>query len=188
MGLIASRLLLLLLGGVGMVVSGEKTLFDFEAGRSESPWYIVNDGVMGGLSQSEMGAKDGAACFRGILSLENNGGFASVRTEVVSEDLAGFDGFRLRVKGDGKVYKFRVRTTQRFDGVAYSVNFPTQAGEWQTHRLAADQFVPMFRGRIVRSAPPLDMALVRQLGFLISDKQVGTFELHVDSIAIYREP
>ena len=43
-------------------------------------WRIVNDGVMGGLSSSDLElTKDRTAIFSGFVSLDNNGGFASVR-------------------------------------------------------------------------------------------------------------
>jgi len=78
--------------------------------------YAVNDGVMGGISSSTMEATaDGAGVFAGRLSLENNGGFASVRT-VVESDLSTFAGLVLRVRGDGRSYQVRLRTNDRFDG------------------------------------------------------------------------
>ena len=43
-------------------------------------WTSVNDVVMGGVSDSLMQvSEDGTGVFAGHLSLENNGGFASVR-------------------------------------------------------------------------------------------------------------
>ncbi len=44
-------------------------------------WYAVDDGVMGGVSQSGFRVDAGAGCFGGEVSLENGGGFASVRRE-----------------------------------------------------------------------------------------------------------
>jgi len=41
---------------------------------------LVNDDVMGGVSAGNFGATNGGAVFRGELSLENNGGFAFVRS------------------------------------------------------------------------------------------------------------
>lgn len=52
-------------------------------------WNIVDDGVMGDLSQGkrEIG-KDGILRFFGTLALENNGGFSSLRTGDVNWILA----------------------------------------------------------------------------------------------------
>ena len=69
---------------IGMfLVHGESILFDFDSEEKSGQWYIVNDGVMGGISESEITLNDdGTATFRGDVSLENNGGFASVRALV----------------------------------------------------------------------------------------------------------
>lgn len=43
-------------------------------------------------------------------------------------------------------------------------------------------FVPTYRGRILRDVPPIDPGVIRQLGFLIADKVEGPFRLEVDWI------
>lgn len=169
--------------GLAMPLFKSQTLFSFNHATSES-WYVINDGVMGGLSQSQFEIAGGLGVFTGNVSLENYGGFASVRGELPSVSPVGFNSLRIRIKGDGKMYKFRLRTNQRFDGVAYSVNFQTRAGKWQTHLFHQDQFMPVFRGRQVRGAPALEMTAVRQVGFLIGDKQVGPFRLEIDEIQV----
>lgn len=43
-------------------------------------WYVVNDNVMGGVSNSSMVfTENETLVFKGRVSLDNNGGFASVR-------------------------------------------------------------------------------------------------------------
>jgi uncharacterized surface protein with fasciclin (FAS1) repeats len=54
------------------------TLMDFA--DDSQRWRIVNDDVMGGISDSRFRIDGGKAVFTGRLSLENNGGFASVRS------------------------------------------------------------------------------------------------------------
>ena len=56
-------------------------LFDFTEVESAREWQSVNDGVMGGVSEGKFKIIDKKTMeFFGTLSLENNGGFASVRT------------------------------------------------------------------------------------------------------------
>ncbi|NNJ70502.1 MAG: CIA30 family protein, partial [Kiritimatiellales bacterium] len=94
-------------------------------------WRVVNDGVMGGVSRSELELADGdTLVFRGVVSLENNGGFASVRHDLESLALSRKDGIMLRVKGDGKRCQLRLRTSGRFDGMAYKADFQTVQGQW----------------------------------------------------------
>ena len=88
----------------------------------------------------------------------------------------------LDVLGDGRRYKLNVRTDHGFDGPSYQASFDPPAGAWTDMRLPIAEFRATFRGRIVPGAPPLDPAIVRQVGFVIADKQEGTFSLAVRSI------
>lgn len=168
---------------VAMVV----TLLDFANPADVALWRAVDDVVMGGLSRSDFGqAEPGVARFSGNVSLENFGGFASVRTPPRAWDTAGATAFVLKVRGDGHQYKFTLRTNDGFDGIQYQARFTSPAGEWTEVRLPVKSFVATFRGRAVPFAPSLDPARVRALGLMISDKQAGPFELLVDCIGIER--
>jgi len=163
------------------------TLLDFDDAADLALWRPVDDVVMGGVSRSSFErAGAGVARFSGNVSLENFGGFASVRTPPRDWDAAGAQAFLLRVRGDGKIYKFTVRTSDGFDGIQYQSRFTTTAGEWTDVRLPVREFVATFRGRKVPFAASLDPAKARAIGFMISDKQAGPFELLVDRIAIER--
>jgi hypothetical protein len=53
-------------------------------------WATVDDRVMGGISRSELrSAPTGHAVFEGEVSLERNGGFASVRSSPGERGLPG---------------------------------------------------------------------------------------------------
>ncbi len=158
------------------------TVIDFSS-ADLSAWRPINDGVMGGLSESRITATgSGTALFTGTVSLERNGGFASIRTDLPCLDLSGHSGLYLRVRGDGHRYRLRLRCDHGFDGVAYQAGFATQAMQWQTLQLPFDNFQPSFRGRPVPNAPPLDVARICQIGLLIADRQAGTFSLELASV------
>jgi NADH dehydrogenase [ubiquinone] 1 alpha subcomplex assembly factor 1 len=129
----------------------------------------------------------GTALFRGNVSLENNGGFASVRTYPIAYQLADYEGLSLRVKGDGQQYKLRLRTDNYLDGMAYQASFQTQPDTWLDIRVPFVEFVPVYRGTIVPDAPKLDPARIAQIGFMISNKRAGPFELEIDWIKAYQE-
>ncbi|TVQ08222.1 MAG: CIA30 family protein [Bacteroidetes bacterium] len=167
--------------------SDETLLFDFGTLENMDDWLIVNDGVMGGLSRSSFVLSDrNTAVFSGIVRLENNGGFASVRTRAMQFQLDGFKGILIRVKGDGKTYQFRLRTSDRFDGVAYRYHFETKANQWQTIAIPFDEFVPVFRGRILRDVEPVSPKNIQQVGIMASDNQTGEFQLEIQWIKSYR--
>jgi hypothetical protein len=126
--------------------AAERTLFDFTTATNVPGWQVVNDDVMGGVSASNFVVSNGVAVFLGEVSLENSGGFASVRSLPSRHDLAGCDAFLIRVRGDGRRYKFTVRTESGFDTPIYQCAFKTRRGEWEEHRLAFKDFVSTFRG------------------------------------------
>lgn len=169
----------LLLCAMNLTAADETMLFDFRNATNAAGWQSVNDDVMGGVSTSGLNLANGTAVFRGAVSLENNGGFASVRSLPAPRDLAGCDAFVVRVRGDGRRYKFTARTDRRLDSAIYQVTFPTREGAWEEHHLAMKDLVPTFRGRELKGAPPLDPARVTSVGFLISDKQEGPFRLEI---------
>jgi hypothetical protein len=157
----------------------EKIFLDFAATKNAPVWEVVNDGVMGGLSRSSIGMTNGLLVFRGEVSLENNGGFASMRSAPDQQNLAGFDAFIVRARGDGKRYKLTVRTDTGFDTPLYQCGFTTKRDEWKEHRLPFKDFVPTFRGRVLTDVRPLNPAGVVSVGLLISDKQEGPFKLEL---------
>ncbi len=180
-------------------------------------WEPVNDTVMGGRSHSNAGFNSsGQLCFHGQVSLENNGGFASVRTRR-RLNLDGFAGFRLRLAGDGKRYSFRIKTKKdgQLHRFSYEAVFDTRdalhsdhSGCWKnpgttglsdrslsladdSHEeiwLPFDRFRPVFRGRQVPDAPDLDPSDSGEVSLMIKDGQEGSFELQVSDIAAYRLP
>jgi len=161
----------------------EKILLTGFDQKHKPEWAIANDGVMGGLSSGRMDYQPGGqALFSGIVSLENNGGFASCRMKLNTPIPPGCSFISLRVKGDGKKYKFRIRTDSNRDGIAYSADFSTENDTWMVIELPIAEFTPTFRGCTLNQVPPLDVTQISQIGLLIADQQSGQFSLEVDWI------
>ncbi len=155
----------------------------FDAPSSVEGWSAIDDRVMGGISASGFRYDAaGHAAFEGTVSLDSGGGFASVRSSPMDFSVRGATVYVLEVRGDGKHYKLGLRTDHDFDGVNYQASFVPLAGVWAEIRLPIADFRPTFRGRIVPGASPLDPASVRHIGFVIADKQAGSFSLAVRSI------
>jgi len=164
-----------------------RTLFHFQKKTQQGIWNIVNDGVMGGLSKSDMAiSAQKTAIFKGFVSLENYGGFASVRSVPQVMGLQNFEGIILRVKGDGKIYKLNIRADRRYDGVVYQKRFQT-TGSWQEIKIPFSQLWPGWRGRRLSRMGPLTPSKIQSLGFLIADKQAGAFRLEIGWIKAYKK-
>lgn len=161
---------------LALLATGVVLMMNFSADQ----WRSIDDSVMGGISAGRVTATDQGIRFEGDLSLENNGGFSSVRYPV-TQDLSNVTGVRLTFKGDGRRYQFRLRQDRRFDGVAWRQEFETSI-EWQTLELNFDDFDPVFRGRIVASAGKVRPEAIEQIGFLLADKNPGKFYLDIREI------
>jgi len=166
-----------------------QSLFSFGDSADTSKWQIVNDGVMGGRSTSQFviattDAGEGVLRFTGTLSLENNGGFASVRS-LPSGSLGLDSGEKivLRVNGDGRRYTFNLYTPDRRTAFSYQMQFDTKAGEWAEVRMPIDKFVAHSFGRPMPKMQ-LDPNEVQSVGILLGDKKPGDFEIMVDWINV----
>ncbi len=159
-----------------VALPGSADLRDLAAG----PWVVVDDGVMGGRSAGAVSEDDGLTVFSGTLSLENNGGFSSVRLPL-SQSLKGYTGLRIKVRGDGRAYQLRLREGNRFDGVSWGTSFASSS-EWTTVDIPFARFRPTFRGRAVPQAGPVVAERIGQIGILLGDKNPGAFHLEVAAL------
>jgi NADH dehydrogenase [ubiquinone] 1 alpha subcomplex assembly factor 1 len=166
-------------------LADERILTAFD-GKDSLRWQTVNDGVMGGRSQGNfLQTRNGTLLFAGEISLENNGGFSSIRTRAQDLLLGGYDGLRIRVRGDGRTYKLSLRTSGSSSRIAYWADFETVKGEWTTVQIPFSEWVPTSFGRTL-AGPRLIPSAVNSVGFMLYDKKAGPFSLEVDSIAAFR--
>ena len=160
-----------------------QVLFDFADSNAGTQWQTVNDGVMGGRSDGRFTmANDKTMRFFGTLSLENNGGFASVRSRPKNLGLQEGDTLVARVKGDGRRYTLNLYLPGRRTAFSYRVAFDTKKDQWVEVRVPLEKFVATSFGRVVRNAPPVNPQRVNSIGFLLGDKKEGPFRLDVDWI------
>jgi len=164
-----------------MISQDNSILYDFQSPQPNAlGWYVLNDGVMGGLSKSKLVLTDeGNGLFTGALSTENNGGFASVKQSFLQKEVSQFDRIHLRVKGDGKSYQFRIKSYEA-QQYSYVQKFKT-SGEWQTITLYFDQFYPSYRGTIL-DRPNYDGKLMAEITFLIGNKRDESFALEIERL------
>jgi len=159
----------------------QSVLFDFDAKDAAKKWGTVNDGVMGGRSEGQFLIKrNGVMEFYGDLSLENRGGFASVRSKTVKLDLSGSEALTFRIRGDGRSYYCNLYVPTKRIAYSYRAAFDTKAGRWQEVRLPLESFRATWFGRQQPGAGTIDPKNIRALGFLLADKKAGPFKLEID--------
>lgn len=155
-------------------------LFGFE--RGEPAWQVVNDGVMGGVSESTAVVTGGRLVFAGRVRLENNGGFASVRTlgsDRADMLLAATDRVSMRVRGDGRTYQFQLAG---YDGPWYWAAITPPAGVWSVVEVPYARFRPHSRFGEPLEPRAFPGEPVASFGFMIANKKAERFRLEVDWI------
>ncbi len=162
-----------------MNTSSDKMILDFNT-TTACNWEPIDDRIMGGCSQSQPEYIDDVGLrFAGSVSLENSGGFASIRSDSGSYNLGQYTGLAVRLRGDGKSYQLSLRTDLFFDGVSYQTTFTTRQDLWQEIILPFKDFTPTHHGIKLSSVAPMDLTEIKSFGLFIADHQEGPFQLDI---------
>jgi uncharacterized surface protein with fasciclin (FAS1) repeats len=168
--------------GLVAPASGAETPVTTFDGNDSLRWQTVNDNVMGGRSQGGPRiTEDQTLVFAGRTSLQNNGGFSSIRSRRRGLNLGKADGIRLRVRGDGRSYKLTARMSGMSRWVSYWADFETRDGEWIDVRIPFADMIPTSYGRRL-PGPKLRPAKIESIGFMVYDKKAGDFQLEVQEV------
>lgn len=157
-------------------------LFDFSSTSDWSVWEIENDVVMGGISTSQLTrSEEGYAVFTGKVSLENNGGFASMQYHFPPKNITGYTKAVIRLKGDGKDYQFRIKADLK-ERADYIYTFKT-TGEWETIEIQLSEMEPSYRGNKLNQ-PNFNADQIQEARFMIGNGKAEKFRLEVDKIEL----
>lgn len=166
--------------GVGKTSAGQRMMVDFSAEAGLSGWEVEDDVVMGGRSDGSLSINEaGHAVFSGEVSLENDGGFSSVQNYFEPIDVSAYTKAVFRVKGDGKVYQFRVGSDPDVKH-AYIHPFQT-SGDWQTVEVPFNRMTPQWRGNSL-DLPNYPGQVLSHVRFLIGNGRPESFRLEIDKI------
>ncbi|MGA1393636.1 MAG: CIA30 family protein [Phycisphaerales bacterium] len=164
--------------------SAGRMIFAFDDAGEVRRWFTVLDGVMGGLSTGRIAAGSGTLVFDGATSLENNGGFSSMRVDLADGLFDGYDAVKLRVKGDGREYRLGAKSGRGAGAGGYWAPFATEKDRWIEVIVPIADLDRHFMGQQLPGR--LDPADLRSLEFYIYDKKAGPFRLEIDTIEAVR--
>lgn len=156
-------------------------LYDFSVNSSRLDWQVVDDVVMGGRSNGEFFLNDkGFGVFQGNVSLENNGGFSSIRHSLQVK-VTHQTKVKITLRGDGKTYQFRIRPSN-FERHSFISEFQT-TGEWEEVEIELSSMYPAFRGRKL-NIPNFNSDQISEIVFLIGNKKQEKFRLEISKIEL----
>lgn len=179
--------LALLMVTTAMADDALTSLFDFSGAEAAKEWQSVNDNVMGGVSEGKFKITDKKAMeFFGTLSLENNGGFASVRTKAKKLGLEKGDTLVVKVRGDGREYSLNLYLNRPLIAFSYRATVKTRKDEWIEVKVPLDKFEATSFGQVVRDAGAVKPEEINAVGFMLGDKKAGPFKMEIESIKVER--
>lgn len=146
-------------------------------------WFVVLDGVMGGLSTGELEKKENSFVLSGEVSLENNGGFASLRTPFTNFNLSDYAAVSIRYRFTGQDFAFTLHKYRRFWYPNYKVNLPVTKGAWTEVTCTLRDFERYRLGRKLSGHPDTDdLEQIIRLGFISNTKEATPYTFEVDYI------
>lgn len=157
---------------------------DFGNSTGGQDWQVVNDRVMGGLSEGQVKLTNNSLTFIGNLSLENNGGFASVRAPFKRTDFSTYKTVTVRYRSVGPMFALSMELDRRFYVPNYKHYLEGNNGEWQEETYTLTNFqehrIGVPTGRKMETE---QMQNIIRIGFITLDKKkAGPFELEIDYI------
>lgn len=152
----------------------------------ETHWEFVADTVMGGISRGQIANQvvDGRSATRltGMVSLENNGGFIQMASDLKRDgsglDASKWTGVEIDVCGNEEVYDLRIRT-DNLDRPWQSFRAPFRASaQWATVQLP----FAAFEGHKTDNA--LDLAKLRRIG-IVAVGRVFQADIAVSDVRLF---
>jgi hypothetical protein len=145
-------------------------------------WYRLDDGVMGGQSETIHSTLEGGALhFAGNINT-NGGGFCSIRASIPAGLPANTKAFSLRLRGDGKTYKLTLSDGSKSTfgpskrSPSWQADIPTN-GEEETVIIPISSLKPTWGGGPMsqpsaedRSKVEFDATAIKEVGFMLSLK------------------
>ncbi|MEL6821537.1 MAG: CIA30 family protein [Calditrichota bacterium] len=174
---------LLMLMGCCLMLNAQVHLIDFGEKKDGPNWTVINDGVMGGLSQGQMTLQEDALFFKGVISLKNNGGFSSCKGPFVRTDLSKAKKVRMRLKSNGVRFAMTLEMSRQFFLPYYKKEFQTKTDDWEIIEFdMADFFLYRMGQNMGRELNRDDLSKILRIGIITSEKKEVPFQLEIDSI------
>lgn len=159
------------------------TKIDFGQKKEGRNWQVVNDGVMGGRSQGNAQLTENSILFKGKVSLDNNGGFSSLRSQFSNQKLSNYSKVEIRYRSTGISLAMTLSVSQRWYVPNYKTSLSGTQGEWKTVTLPLQNFQKHYIGKPMNETlNEASKAEIIRLGFITDEKKYGDFEFEIDYI------
>lgn len=160
-------------------------LFDFGQNKQGQDWRIINDTVMGGKSEAIVSFTSNTAILQGNLSLENNGGFSSFRSQFDDYDLSAYTHLKIRYNSHGRTFGIMLETSKFFFRPHYKYEI-NSGNKWETLTIPIKEFKQYRLGESTgEKIKENTFDDIIRIGCILLDKKQGEFKLEIDTIAFF---
>ena len=169
-----------------LIVSNQILSIDFGSDKDGRNWAIINDGVMGGISIGEAKLNENSLLFVGQLSFENNGGFASLRSNRMNLNLKDAEYIEIKYRLEGIHFALMLEQHSRFWHPYFSYPLEITDGKWLTKKILVEELketrMSEYTGRTYNQENARSFF---RIGFISDDKKEVRFKLEIDYITIH---
>lgn len=150
---------------------------------------MINDGVMGGLSEGELRLNGGVATFSGTINT-NGGGFSMIRTATLrdgatlADSLEGAEYLRVRTRSaNGRAYELTVQDSTTNSAVMHFADIVVSADSaWEEPLVSLTTLDARTFGTASPSLPEFQLDQISTLGIILADGLDGPFSIAIDRI------
>jgi len=181
--MITTLVFLMAMATIPMSSSDSMINFGRAAGGTQE-WIMISDNVMGGITASNLAYTDSSMVLSGTISLENYGGFASVKTKFGRFDLSEYKGVRIRFKAANQRFAFTLENSRNWTQPNFKGEFGTaKANTWTETTIYFKDFNEYQIGEPTGGKlDPAQLKGIVRLGIITNEKKEGPFSLEVDYV------
>ncbi|CAN0144422.1 unnamed protein product [Ascophyllum nodosum] len=166
--------------------STKKTLFRFNRPTDRELWDVGMESKGNAMWKAN---KFGYGTFGSTRMYDF--GYATVESQPINLNLAGFSGLAVRCCGDGKAYRVILRDKQyETNRMQFETVIKTKPNKWQTHRLSFSAFDAYRDGEMLQTevGTELDRSSVQQLAVAYKRQPMDPFSfiLSMHFVKVYR--
>ena len=167
---------------LALLYFGNSLLFNFSNESECNNWRVINDGVMGGLSQGKVVYEKDKLVFTGTISLRNNGGFSSLKSPFDYYDISDYSKLKIRYRSEGVKMAMTMETSRYFYNPYFKYEL-ANSSSWKEIVIDLKDFKENRLGRETgNKLMQSDKSDIIRLGFINQEKKEQNFKLEIDYI------
>ncbi len=178
---------LVILTLISTIISANTQEFRINFGNTADQtkeWVMISDDVMGGITRSKLEYTETSLVLSGDISLENYGGFSSVKTRFKSVDLSEYKGLKIRYRSANQRFAFTLEDSRNWTQPNFKGDLPpTKDNAWSESTIYFKDFKEYQIGEPTgEKLNPASLKNIVRLGIITTEKKEGPFSLEVDYV------